>query len=717
MITDLLVIIDSVKGNRGFVIFATTHLPDLLDPALRRPGRFDETISLSPIPALYSRWMNYRYNMKYLNSSLFTTYSIPFNSTFNKGTTLDLAAYPFSSNSSQFEALFPFYSSLMNSAKIYKKRLSNFSNQLIVRNEQRNNMLTTYSSKNKVPVKKRILNVENDSVRLIKGVPKISDLFSTNQKYTEKDSSRLLHGSKTRNLLENFYTRATAYSAHLIMSLMIYTSETSLKMNPNNIKKRQLKWPTLKIMSLNSASFSDGNSSIYLSLFEEKNLNKKNFVQILLIHFIASKLAESFGLSSNLKKNYSMRNMFLSSDTLIKDDGLSSFRPRINLSNNRISSGSGFSPFLVNLNKRSDWENGASFLYSHIQKRFPNFKNNLSSWQTDKTQSDELVGATNKKENLNFNFSTFYSTKLLSFNNQYSLMEAPSPPSSNILLPAKRYENYKRTFKNQYLTSRHKNSTEKIQSHQQQRLLKRLYNYPIKEFFRKEKISSFSGGLGQSYLADRSTTSNLKNSNSVEPDKTKLGKQNILGSKFLKTNLTHSASPHQSYFVFAEIQNLEQKNLASLNQFSGVDLSYRKILYNRHRTYLINQWWNGQQGEHNSESTFLSDIDWRCTQLSSFHLRGDVQIDFPDTEQYYNPRNRRWILTNGDWDYWFNSETELKEIYSHSFYESFTKVYKTLDQNREIIDFCSDRLFACPIQSNPYLSQREILNLYKRFFS
>jgi hypothetical protein len=45
MITDLLVIIDSVKGNRGFVVFATTHIPFVLDPALRRPGRLDETIS------------------------------------------------------------------------------------------------------------------------------------------------------------------------------------------------------------------------------------------------------------------------------------------------------------------------------------------------------------------------------------------------------------------------------------------------------------------------------------------------------------------------------------------------------------------------------------------------------------------------------------------------------------------------------------------------
>jgi hypothetical protein len=66
MITDLLVIIDSVKSNRGFAVFATTHIPYILDPALRRPGRFDETISIPLIPGLYSRWANYRSNIQYL---------------------------------------------------------------------------------------------------------------------------------------------------------------------------------------------------------------------------------------------------------------------------------------------------------------------------------------------------------------------------------------------------------------------------------------------------------------------------------------------------------------------------------------------------------------------------------------------------------------------------------------------------------------------------
>jgi hypothetical protein len=49
-----------------------------------------------------------------------------------------------------------------------------------------------------------------------------------------------------------------------------------------------------------------------------------------------------------------------------------------------------------------------------------------------------------------------------------------------------------------------------------------------------------------------------------------------------------------------------------------------------------------------AETTFLSDIDCihLSTQLVIFKLISQI------LEQFYNPRNRRWILTNGDWTYW-----------------------------------------------------------------
>jgi SpoVK/Ycf46/Vps4 family AAA+-type ATPase len=63
IVIDFLIIMDSVKSTTGFVVFATTHLPSILDPALRRPGRFDETIMLQSsrccckmnLPSYFSR--------------------------------------------------------------------------------------------------------------------------------------------------------------------------------------------------------------------------------------------------------------------------------------------------------------------------------------------------------------------------------------------------------------------------------------------------------------------------------------------------------------------------------------------------------------------------------------------------------------------------------------------------------------------------------------
>jgi hypothetical protein len=165
---------------------------------------------------------------------------------------------------------------------------------------------------------------------------------------------------------------------------------------------------------------------------------------------------------------------------------------------------------------------------------------------------------------------------------------------------------------------------------------------------------------------------------------------------------------NNSYLVLGP---LEKNRFSSINKLSTVNWCYRKILYNRHKTYLTNQWWNGLQGEHNAETTFLSDIDWRYTFIDSI---GDIQIDFPDSEQFYNPRNRRWILTNGDWTYWFNIQSEIKEIYSHYVYECFTFAYRYLDQNRELIDFYVEFLHQRPLPIN--FNDRNLLNLYKRFF-
>lgn len=650
MITDLLVIIDSVKGNRGFVVFATTHVPYILDPALRRPGRFDETISLPLIPALYSRWVNYRYNIQYLTTSLFKKYSIPLNSTFNKGTTLDLTKYNVINSTTlnaphTMDKLINYiyikasnvnntlYRNTHSSSKALKKvdsfkqnNQTSFKSTLVFSNKENHlrrsftkfketKSLSNYTAKQKQTEFASITTLHRKN----QGKSKLNENFESKLSYTNKVSNKQILQLKSKRY---------AYACKSLISLMLYTYNNS----SNNVQTLHntgsvslanfsLKWPSM-LREIDNFALQD--YSVYLSLFGYPLMLK-----MILMSLLGGKLGESFASSSNFKRN---EHSLHKNKSLLVPFAFFGKQKTQTINN----------AFLFNFDQSSLDKLGSSLLFSYAEKRqFSTFNKNL------------LI------------------TKLLSFNNKYSLMEAPSPPISNILLPAKRYENYQRTLNNQFATLISQNNfnasvSDKIQLHQQQRLLKRLYKYPIKEFFRSERVE--------------------------------------------RTNIMSNFSNFNAARII--LTPLEKTNLASINKLSSVNWCYKNILYNRHKTYLTNQWWTGQLGEHNAETTFLSDIDWRYTFVQSI---GDINIDFPDSEQFYNPRNRRWILSNGDWNYWFNIQAELKDIYSHYVYDCFTKAYNYLNQNREIIDFYAEILHQTPLTTE--LKESDLLNLYKRFFA
>ena len=49
VVAQLLALMDGLATRRHVIVIAATNIPDALDPALRRPGRFDREIAL-PIP-------------------------------------------------------------------------------------------------------------------------------------------------------------------------------------------------------------------------------------------------------------------------------------------------------------------------------------------------------------------------------------------------------------------------------------------------------------------------------------------------------------------------------------------------------------------------------------------------------------------------------------------------------------------------------------------
>ena len=54
MVAQLLALMDGLNKRQNVMVIAATNIPNALDPALRRPGRFDREIAI-PIPDRYGR--------------------------------------------------------------------------------------------------------------------------------------------------------------------------------------------------------------------------------------------------------------------------------------------------------------------------------------------------------------------------------------------------------------------------------------------------------------------------------------------------------------------------------------------------------------------------------------------------------------------------------------------------------------------------------------
>ena len=628
MITDLLVIMDSVRSNRGFVVFATTHIPYVLDPALRRPGRLDETISLPLFPNFLNRLQILKTNFVSFSSTLdFVDYSnvlsnlneTEISSFISKTKLLLLNNNSFKQEPSFMETtqtLNYLYENILSKShenvfQFPKKMNATYKEKEIQRKFQlKSTIQNSYTTVERNYKKKFPINSLEKAIKL--KLNSETEKASTILQYKEK-SFKNINRTKTfkvKNeslikLLKNFsfYSSIPTGSSNLIGFTYFQISKFLIN--------SQLDGKNYSNFTLFSKfqGFMNKEESLFRELYSS-NFDFQNNLMLLL----AGKVGEFFIFNNDSICRYSIL------ESKLKEQGLSSNSNSVHWSKSLqtyhqtgLWSLSGVDSF---------WQSATSLVFSLIQKRFLYNQNLLVS-------------------------------RMLYFDNLSTLKEPPSPPGSSILMPAKKYENWQRTsrdFQEKSIFS----INEKIQMHQQQRLIKKLYNKPIKEYFRSEMIKNRLTSFNTSFK--------------------ELG--------YLDSFLKRPSSSH-SY--------------------------YTNRILKRHKFYLVNQWWNGQLEEHNVETTFLSDVDWRSMFLSSL---GDLTIDFPDADQHYNPRQRRWFLQSSYSSYWYTFEKTIPyEIYSHFMKSSFHKVYNFLDSEREILDY-----LAFLYLKKGVLKEIDLISLKSRFY-
>jgi hypothetical protein len=587
MITELLVIIDSVRSNHGFLVFATTHMPYKLDPALRRPGRLDETLNLALRPNFKDRlelmkgvfssanFTNLS-NMDTLRHSGYLSFEFEgqFSNLTGLGTSATMRTFNF----------FDYAIQLEQTSEIGIQEMAIKAKTLLTRNnfnavgqpESKANSLTGLAH---LAIEKQVENLLSFDFQQIFKKSKMKDLTSMDVSMRENAYKFLRSG--LMNLQSLIYYKTIEVCSHVWIE--------------QNMKAYTLHF----VRSFGSfAATPDTYKSLYAPMWEVEQQMSSLFASSTAQFFFFSGIFRHFE-SPNLKSGRSIPHYFGN-----------------HLLANHLSptNGTTLLPF-ENLKKNSAQEFFATVFYKRRVY-----------------QQTTLV--------LDF----------LSFSQPTALKEPPGPSTTAILKPLKRYENFKR-FHEDFAYKMQMSIQDKIQLHQQQRFLKALYQKPIQAFFQNLSGNGTQGVGFNNALRD-------------------LGYHD---SKLLKA--------------------------------SSVNSYYRNRILNRHRYYYTNQWWTGSLPEHTLESTFSSEIDWRSSFLEVSKVQNfdanqkqnpaqqDILIDFPDPEQYYNPRNRRWVLTKGLWANWENLLTPQTAADSSFFtalvLNKFQKTLTTLSYHREQLDYFS----------------------------
>nr|AYQ95314.1 cell division protein [Uronema sp. CCAP 334/1] len=745
LVKDLIKLFEKTNYNshQNFIVFATTNKVSTLDPSLRRPGRLEETISLSSVTSFSSGSRSVT-SMNTLNTFQILLKNVPgFSKTFNLidntlfSSNLQIKEWSlinYLAEDSYYSVLFKngaflgpknymAVNSLSNIVSPEKIKMRLTLNKNLLKNNQIIGKAgadeTTYAKKiiwpNNFlgPKFKKFTNIGYNSKRKFNNFMKYQRMTSFETKNSDFSSGT------TQGVSSTTFNYWQILFSNIIFQRKKGFFDVTYNLTLKNWVNAQLffgRWRNYRSYFLN-----------FSSSFEKNGTNKEKSSQLL-----GFDKTISLNLFLSLAYSRAGQNLMIKLPKDYTDFG-TQFLPLNNfLANNFFES-----PFKI-IGTKGVGETGVGETPGGVQiiKKIFDFDpiNNLQLWSEEKNLMSKPQSSVPIANNIFYNhrkrvssktyFLRFFSSKIgellfknkIIWNDNTAINSVIKDVNSSNSLDQHSKKVMNRSMKvTQSLQGALINNTYNIKADwtdaysyiknvvtisslysKSPLLLKLLHLEDVNKPRQKSFFESLNAGMLFEYydfhhraFFKKNNVSNEETLNSLILQKYMLNNQGRPLRKYVK--LENSNRLWLFRILFTELGSLDNISLraTSMNYYYRNKISLKQIF--KLSTY---QWWN-------------------------WHLRkpleqlGDVQdiAYFPCGDKYYNPRHRRWVLTNGFWSYWFSFDKNFYfDLYEQYMFESFQTAYLSLDENREILDYLA-KLFI-------YLekvSETELFLIFNRY--
>ena len=680
LVKDLIKLFEKTNYNshQNFIVFATTNQVSSLDPSLRRPGRLEETISLSSVTSFSSGSRSVT-SMNTLNTFQILLKNVPgFSKTFNL---IDNTL--FSSNLQikewsliNYLAEDSYYSFLTRN--VDQPGSEQFVKSLAKRYEMRDKKLF----KNFPIIKSSALSFANNNCTENKIFKRNQGIdvamfkkfrssgynskrnFNTFIKYQRMTSFETKNGdslSGNGSNMQTFSASTTFNYWQILFSNIIFqrkkgffdlTYNLTLKnssfffnFSSSVEKNKQKKEKTTSLNLFLSLAYSRAGQNLMIKMPEEYN-------DLLTLNNSSQKNQKStifdFDHINNLQLWAEEKNVKPSSNNIFYNH------------RKRGSSKSYFLRFFSSkigellLKNKIIWNSTTAMNSFMIDKNSSKAKTPLSSGKNSLPMSNFLQGALiNNTYNVKADWTDAYSyiKNVVTISSLYS--------KSPVLLKLLHLEDVNKPRQKSFFESLNAG------------MLFEYYDFHHRAFFKKNNVS------------------NEETLNLLVLQKYMLNNQGRPLRKYVK--LENSNRSWLFRILFTELGSLDNISLraTSMNYYYRNKIVLKQIF--KLSTY---QWWNWHLRKPLEQLDDVQDIAY-----------------FPCGDKYYNPRHRRWVLTNGFWSYWFSFDKNFYfDLYEQYMFESFQNAYLSLDENREILDYLA-KLFI----SLEKVSETELFLIFNRY--